>query len=323
MNASIRRERPAPDVAWPSDLLRIADLNRRCLDELLELAVRMKAQPAAWTGVRAGETVACLFHPPTAGMTFCASAAAQRLGMLPVLLPREELIVGGGEPLGDITRTLSSSAAALLTHALAHRTLERIAAAASVPVINALSDQHRPCQALADLLTLRDRFGTLEGLAVAFVGNAADATAHSLMEAAALAGMEIRIASPPDYRPAHVVQLGAEVVAELHGGRIILTDDPREAVSGADAVYATAWVPPDRPFERETRLERLRRFQVHPGLMHSAKPEAIFMHSLPARRGEEVSEHVIDGRRSVVWEQAGNRVPATQAVLHALAGDAD
>jgi ornithine carbamoyltransferase len=160
----------------------------------------------------------------------------------------------------------------------------------------------------------------LDGRAVALVGNAADASAHSLIEAAALAGMEIRIASPPDDRPERLVQLAAEAFAELHGGRIILTDDAREAVSGADAVYATTWVPPGRELEREARLERLRRFQVHPGLMHSAKPEAVFMHCLPARRGEEVSEHVMDGRRSIVWEQAGNRVPAMQAVLYALAG---
>jgi ornithine carbamoyltransferase len=298
-------------TAWPRDLLCVADLTCVALGELLDLAERMKADPARWAGALTGEALACFFDPPTSGLTLSAEIAADRLGMQPVVLPRHELEFGSGEPIGDIARTFSASASALLVHTFPDAKLREVARASTVPVINALSDEHRPCQALADLLTLRERLGGLAGAVLAFVGDARDGTVHSLMEAGALAEMDVRIACPPERRPSRLVEVGAATIAELHGGRLTITDDPHEAVAGADAVYTKAWAD-------DTPLPRRLAYQVHPGLMRLAKPRAVFLHCLPARRGEEVSPHVIDGARSVIWQQAANRVPAEQALIYAL-----
>ncbi len=303
---------------WPPHLLTVSDLTCLALGELLDRAEDMKADPTGYSGALEGQTLVCFFDPPTTGGALSAAVAADRLGMLPLTLPCRELVVGSGEPLADIARTFSAAAAALLTHAVPQRTLRAIARSATVPVINALSDEHRPCQALADLLTLRERFGDLDGLEVAFVGDASTGVAHSLMEACALAAIEIRVACPPEHRPSRLVQVGAEVVADRHGGRVTILDDPRRAVAGAHAVYTAPWVPLGREHERAERRERLRRFHVHPELMTLADRSHVFMHCLPATRGEEVAAMVIDGARSVVWEQAANRVHVEQAAIHAL-----
>ena len=305
-------------MEWPPHLLSVSDLTCIALTELLDVAESMRADATGFGDSHTGETVACFFDPPTTGATLSAAVAADRLGMLPLMLPRRELEVGSGEPLGDIARTFSVAAAALVTHGVPQRTLRRIAAHATVPVINALSEDHRPCQAVADLLTLRERFGDVAGLEIAFVGDASSGAAHSLMEAAALAGTEIRVACPPEYRPSRLVEAGAEMVAARHGGRVTTMDDPRRAVAGAHAVYTAPWVPVGREHERKVRQERLRRFHVHPELMTLARPNHVFMHCLPARRGEEASALVIDGGHSVIWEQAANRVHAEQAIVHAL-----
>jgi ornithine carbamoyltransferase len=168
--------------------------------------------------------------------------------------------------------------------------------------------------------------GRLERVVVAFVGDGdgADPIAHSLLEAGALSSMEIRVACPSQLRPSDLVVTGAEAFAELHGGRVVVGDDPEAAVEGADAIYTAPWVPPGREAERAARIELLRRYRVHPGLMALAKHRAVLLHCLPARRSEEVSEHVIDGARSLTWEQVRNRVPAIRAALYVLvraAGD--
>jgi ornithine carbamoyltransferase len=302
----------------PPHLLCVSDLTCIELAELVDVAECMKADATGYDGALEGQTLVSFMDPPTTGAALAAAIAADRLGMLPLTLPRRELLVGSGESLDDIARGFSVSAAALLTHAVPHRTLKRIAAVAGVPVINGLSDEHRPCQALADLLTLRERFGALGGLVIAFLGDAGTGVAHSLMEAAALAEMEIRVACPPEHRPSRLVQIGAEAAGDRHGGRVTVLDDPRQAVAGAHAVYTAPWVPLGREHEREARRERLRRFHVHPELMTLAARDHVFMHCLPARRGEEVAAMVIDGANSVVWEQVANRVPVHQAAIHAL-----
>jgi ornithine carbamoyltransferase len=185
-----------------------------------------------------------------------------------------------------------------------------MASAASVPIINALSNEHHPCQALADLLTLRERFGGLEGLRVAYVGDGNN-VAHSLMEAAALAGFELWLACPPGYRP-------DEEIASRAGDAVHVVADPREAVAGAQAVYTDVWVSMGDEEERTRRLADLTAYRVDADLMALADPEAVFLHCLPAHRGEEVSADVIDGPRSAVWQQAANRLPTEQAVLFSL-----
>jgi ornithine carbamoyltransferase len=302
----------APAVSlWPPHLLAAGDLTGAALTELLALAGAMKADLAGRLDSLPGRAVTCFYDPPTTGETVAIGLAATRLGMLPVVLPRAELELGSGEPLGDIARTYSALAVALVADAIAHKTLWVVADAATVPVVNARSDLHRPCQALADLLTLRERFGTLEGLALAIVGNGRDPIAHSLLEAGAIAAMDVRVACPPGLAPEDLIETGARILADRHGGRVTVTNDPKEAVAGADAVYTCAWTATDS-------VPNPLVYQVHPGLMKRAKHRAVFLHCLPARRGQEVSRHVIDGDRSLVWEQVANRVPMLQAILHAL-----
>jgi ornithine carbamoyltransferase len=286
----------------PTDLLRIADLTAAELTALLDLATAMKADPHGWHDALAGASVACYFTKPSTRTRVSFEAAAFRLGALPIMLKPDELQLGRGEPIADTGRVLSSYCAAIVIRTFAQSDVEEVAAAAAVPVINALTDDHHPCQALADVLTLRERFGSLEGLPVAYVGDGNN-VARSLIEAAALAGIDLRLACPGGYRPdvpAHVV------------------DDPAEAVTGALAVYTDVWVSMGEDAERTRRLTDLGRYQVDPALMELAAPEAIFLHCLPAHRGEEVAAAVIDGPQSAVWDQAANRLPTEQAALYAL-----
>jgi ornithine carbamoyltransferase len=302
----------------PDHLLCVSDLTCFGLADLLDVAAAMKADPGGWIEAHRGETLACFMDPPTTGLAVAIATAGERLGMAPVMQGRAELERAGGEPIADIARSIAASASAILTHGVTQRTLRRAAPAAGIPVVNARSDRHAPCQALADLLTVRERLGRLDGIAVAFVGDGGDPTCHSLMEAGALARMDVRVACPEALQPDPLIAFGAAVVAERHDGRVTVTDDPYRAVAGADAVCTSPWVAPGREHERAERRELLRHYQVHPGLMVRARHRSLFLHSLPARRGEEVSSHVIDGDLSVVWLQAANRVPTGQAVIHSL-----
>jgi ornithine carbamoyltransferase len=299
------------------DLLRISDLDPDGLQHLLDLAERMKRAPAEWHDRLKGESVACYFAKPSTRTRVSFEAAAQRLGMLPIMLRPDELQLGRGEPISDTARVLSGYTAAIVIRTFAQHEVEAVAGAASVPVINALTDDHHPCQALADLLTLKERFGRLRGLRLAYVGDGNN-VAHSLMEAGALAGMHVALATPPDYTPDPEITSEAVALAAMHGGEIELTADPRRAVAGADAVYTDVWVSMGDDAEREQRVARLSPYRVTPELFALAAPEAVFMHCLPAHRGEEVSAEVIDGPRSAVWQQAAHRLPTEQAVLHAL-----
>jgi ornithine carbamoyltransferase len=302
-----------------SDLLRISDLTATRLNALLDLADEMRNGPTWWTADPDGSAVACLFEKPSPRARASFEIAVHRLGSLPILLRSDELPLGRGEPLADTARVLSSYADAIVVSTSAQATLEALAAAASVPVINAMTDQHHPWQALADLLTLRRHFGYLEGIRLAYVGDGNN-IAHSLLEAGALAGMHVAAAVPRGYGPDHDVVLGALELAAEHGGSIQLAHDPRAAVAGADAVYGGTWAPAGAEAERTRRAAAFRGYQVNDALMHAAAPGAVFMHCLPAHRGLEVTAEIIDGPSSIVWEQATNLVPAAQATLRTLIG---
>jgi ornithine carbamoyltransferase len=272
------------------DLLRVADLNRYQFAALLDLAARMKRHPLAWRGVLDGRSVACYFAKPSTRTRVSFEAAIFRLGGLPIMLRPDELQLGRGEPIADTARVLSSYCDAIVVRTFAQADVAELAEHASVPVINALTDEHHPCQALADCLTLQEHFGDLQGLPVAYVGDDNNVAA-SLAEAARLTGMDLRIAAPPD--------------------------DPREAVAGARAVYTDVWVSMGQS-DTQARRARLEPYRVTPELMALAAPDAVFLHCLPAHRGEEVVADVIDGPQSLVWEQAANRLPTEQALLYAL-----
>jgi ornithine carbamoyltransferase len=302
----------------PSDLLRIADLTATQLNALLDLADEMKNGPTWWTAARNSTAIACLFDKPSTRTRVAFEVAAHRLGMHPIMLRPDELQLGRGEPLADTARVLSSYTAAIVVRTFAQATVEELAAAATVPVINALTDDHHPCQALADLLTLRRHYGYLEGIRLAYLG-AGNNVAHSLMEAGALSGMHVTVATPHGYGPHPDVTRTAIGLAAEHGGSVNVCHDPRSAVDDVDAVYTDLWVSGEDA-ERERRVSDLQAYQVDEALMRAAAPGAVFMHCLPAHRGLEVTAEVIDGPSSIVWEQAANRLPTEQATLHTLIG---
>jgi ornithine carbamoyltransferase len=293
-------------VTTPTGLLRIADLSPRELSRILDLAAEMKREQNGFRDALRGASVACYFSKPSTRTRISFEAAVHRLGGLPIMLRPDELQLGRGEPIADTARVMSSYCAAIVIRTFAQSDVEEMAAAASVPVINALTDDHHPCQALADLLTLRERFGDLHGLPVAYVGDGNN-VAHSLIEAAVLTGIDLRLACPEGYRPDAEIASGAQVVT-----------DPREAVAGACAVYTDVWVSMGDEAERQRRLADLAPYRVDPALMAGAARDAIFLHCLPAHRGEEVAAEVIDGPQSAVWQQAANRLPTEQAALYAL-----
>jgi len=301
----------------PKDFLRVADLTPAQVTHLLDLAVAMEDDPHGWVDTLRGGSVACWFAKPSTRTRVSFAAAAARLGLNPIVLRPDELQLGRGEPIADTARALSAYCDAIVIRTFAQREIEETAAAASVPVINALSDDHHPCQALADVLTVREWFGGLDGVRLAFVGAGNNVT-HSLLEAGALMGMQIVVASPPGYAPDAEVVERALAIAHTTGGTIELVEDPRDAVNGAQAVYTDVWVSMGEDAEREQRLRELRPYQVDEELLALARPDAIFLHCLPAHRGEEVAAAVIDGPQSVVWEQAANRETTEQALLFTL-----
>jgi ornithine carbamoyltransferase len=301
------------------DFLQVTDLNRVSLEGLLGLAGSMKARPGSLIDAHRGKAVACYFNKPSTRTRVSFEVAACRLGMTPIMLRPDELQLGRGEPIADTARVLSAYTAAIVIRTFAQAEVEEVAAAASVPVINALTDEHHPCQALADLLTLHERFGRLEGLRIAYVGDGNN-VAHSLLQAGALVGASVAIATPPGYRPDEGIVADAAEVAVREGGTVLVTGDPLEAVRGADAVYTDVWVSMGEDAERERRLRDLDPYRVDERMLAAAGENAVFMHCLPAHRGEEVSAGVIDGPQSVVFQQAANRLPTEQAVLQSLIG---
>jgi ornithine carbamoyltransferase len=308
---------PTVALAVPTDFMRVADIDGEQLTRLLDLAADMKAHPHARIALLSGETLGSYFEKPSTRTRVSFAAAAERLGMATLVLRTDELQIGRGEPIEDTGRVLSGYLAAITIRTFAQETVEKLSDAASIPVINALSDDHHPCQALADLLTVREHFDHLEGLRLAYVGDGNN-VAHSLLEAGTLAGMTVAVASPAAYRPDAEIVSTARALANASGGDVEILEDPVGAVRGADAVYTDVWVSMGDEAEVEQRRRDLAPYAVNAELMANAKPEAIFMHCLPAHRGEEVTADVIDGPQSAVWEQAANRLPTEQALLAVL-----
>ena len=290
--------------------LEVDDLDSQELAAVLDLA-EMVDPPA----VLAGRGVALLFEKPSLRTRNATEMAVVQLGGHPLSLRAEEVGVDVREPAPDVARTLSRYHAAIGARVFEHAKLERMAAASSVPVVNLLSDDAHPCEALADLLTLRRQFGRLEGLELAYVGDFNN-VARSLGLAAALSNVSVRYACPDGYGPgdAEVARVG-----DL-GGTMTATTDPVGAVSGAHAVYTDVWASMGAEDQAEHRRHAFNGFTVDQALMDRARPEAVFLHCLPAHRGEEVTAEVVDGPRSRVWEQAENRMHTARGLLLFLLG---
>jgi ornithine carbamoyltransferase len=300
------------------DLLTTADLNPADLAYLLDLAETIKTHPRQAADELAGQMVVLHFTKPSTRTRLSFSAAAARLGASPVTVGANELQLGRGETLEDTARVISRYAAALVVRTFRHSDVERLAEAATIPVVNGLTDAHHPCQSLADLLTLRERFGSLDGRRIAYLGDGNN-VAHSLIQACALAGVDITVATPAGYAPDPHIVARARRMAAWRGSDVAVTTDPLAAVRGVDAVYTDVWLSMgDAEDQRTARRAALMPYQVNTALMARAARRAVFMHCLPAHRGDEVTAEVIDSDRSVVFDQAENRLHTAVAVLLAL-----
>jgi ornithine carbamoyltransferase len=302
----------------PRHLLQTLDLTPSEITALLDRADTFRASPDANPDLLRGATVACYFAKPSTRTRLSFGAAIARLGGTPQMLSAGDLQIGRGETIEDTARVMSRYLSAFVIRTFAHDDVERFAAASSIPVVNALTDSHHPCQSLADLMTIRAHFGSLAGLVHAYVGDGNN-VAHSLAEAGALSSMHVVLACPPGYQPDTVIIERAAEVAELHGGSVRLVDDAREAVAGANIVSTDVWLSMgDSDATRIARYEALRPYQVNRELMAAADGDAIFLHCLPAHRDDEVTAEIIDGPRSLVFDQAENRLWTQQALLEWL-----
>ena len=300
------------------DLLSIGDLT---LDEawgIINRAIRIKKRKAM-SSILAGKTLALIFEKPSLRTKVSFDVAMYQLGGHSVYLSQAEVGLGSREPIADAARTLSRYVDIIAARTFAHATVESLAKYATVPVINALSDSEHPCQALADIMTIYEKKGKLEGLTVAYIGDGNNVS-NSLMLACVLVGMNFRIASPKGYElPDKIVRLGLRSSKKV-GAEIALLKEPREAVKGADVVYTDVWTSMGQEAEAEKRRKAFAGYQVDARLMKLAAKDAIFMHPLPAHHDEEVSPGIIDSKQSVVFDQAENRLHVQKAILAEILG---
>ncbi len=302
------------------DYLQVFDLTLDDLVHLLDLSSAFRAAPHGAPDVLRDEIVFCYFDKPSTRTRVSFHAAIARLGGEAEFVGPAELQLGRGETVEDTAMVISRYARAAVIRTFRHDDVVRFARAATIPVINALTDTHHPCQALADLLTVRDHKSGFAGLRLAYVG-AGNNVAHSLVQAAAMTGIHVVVSTPPQLAPDPTVMSEASAIAEAARSVIEWTADPTEAVKAADVIYTDVWLsmgdPPEQAAERRRTLVP---YRVDEQLMELAAPDAVFMHCLPAHRGDEVVPAVIDGPRSLVADQAENRMHTEQALLYALVG---
>ena len=298
------------------DFLTVLDFSRDELAACLSLAARLKRRRALGRRALSGKTLALVFQKPSVRTRVSFEVAIGQLGGSSTYLGHGDVQVGTREPVKDVARTLSRYVDGIVLRTFGHGVVEEFAQYASVPVINGLSDLHHPCQALADLLTIRERLGTLKGLTLAYVGDGNNVL-HSLLEASALAGIHVRVATPKGYAPNRTICSGARAAA-LGRASFEIGHDPRRAVSGADVIYTDVWASMGQEHERAERLKAFRAFQINGRLVSLAGKRAIVLHCLPAHRGEEITDDVVEGSRSAVFDQAENRLHAQKALLLTL-----
>lgn len=295
-------------------LISIHDLTRDEVAGLHRLAARIKAEPAAHRQALVGKTLAMVFEKSSTRTRVSFEVGMLQLGGHALFLSSRDIQLGRGEPISDTAQVLSRYVDGVMARTFAHQTVLDLAAHGSIPVINGLTDDLHPCQALADYFTLGEIFGDLAGRRIAYVGDGNN-MAHSLLFGAAKVGLDIAIASPAGYEvTADYVELARED-AEQAGTSIELTTDPRAAVQGASAVYTDVWASMGQETEAEERLRAFEGFVVDETLMGEALPEAVFLHCLPAHRGEEVTAGVADGPQSRIFDQAENRLHVQKAIL--------
>ena len=287
--------------------------------EILRRALELKQAPYSARPFAGPKTVALIFDKTSTRTRVSFAVGVSDLGGVPLIIDSQTSQLGGKESVADTARVLDRQVAAIVWRTYAHSGLEEMAENSNVPVINSLSDDYHPCQLLADLLTIQEHKGKLAGLKVAYVGDAANNMANSYLIACAMAGMNVAMASPTQYSPSQAVVERAESIAAQTGGSITLHQDLVSAVSGADVVVTDTWISMGQESEKAKRVAEFAGFTVDAELMSKAKPDAIFMHCLPAYRGYEVSAEVLDGPQSVIWDEAENRLHAQKALMVWLA----
>ncbi len=308
-----------PDVFWCPDLVSTRDLGPQGVEAVLHLAELMKSRPSVFQRSLAGRQMVMFFEKPSLRTRLTFESGMTSLGGTAMFVDQSQGRLDARETLSDIAHNLERWVDVIVLRTFAQETIEQMARYASVPVINALSDLEHPCQALADYFTLQERFGDVKNICLAYVGDGNN-VAHSLLLTCACAGSAIRLATPKGYEPNAKIVAEARKIAKQTGAQIELLTDPRAAVAGVDAVYTDAWASMGQEGEAELRAGIFPPYQVNATLMAEAAPHAVFMHCLPAHRGEEVTNEVMDSEQSVIFEQAENRLHVQKSILYLLLG---
>jgi ornithine carbamoyltransferase len=299
------------------DLTSIQDFRPEELACALEIATAMKARPSDYCGTLTGKQIVLFFEKPSLRTRLTFEAGINSLGGVSFFVDQTQSRLGARESLSDVAHNLERWVDGIVLRTFAHETVTTMAQHASIPVINALSDLEHPCQAMADMLTLQEHFGDLRNVHLAYVGDGNN-VAHSLMLAAASLGATISVATPKGYEPNPDITATSQSLAAISGGGVEVVNDPLDAVAGADAVYSDVWASMGQEAEAADRRKIFAPYQVNENLFSCAAEHAVFMHCLPAHRGDEVTEAVIDSPRSIVFDQAENRLHIQKAILALL-----
>ena len=297
--------------------LTITDVTAAQLQQLVRRAAAFKRNRKLGHRMLSGRTIALVFQKPSMRTRVAFEVAVLELGGSVVYLGQDDVRAGQREPFKDVARVLSGYAHGIVARTFSHRDAQELAEYSRVPVINGLSDEFHPCQAVADLLTIAERRGRLRGARVAYVGDGNNVL-HSLAQGCGMLGVDLSVATPPRYRPERTIWNEAVRLAERSGATLRWTADPRAAVRGAHIIYTDVWVSMGQESERAARLKVLRPYQVNGGLLKAAAPNAAVMHCLPAHRGEEITDELMESRRSLIFRQAENRLHAHKAILELL-----
>ncbi|KUK13359.1 MAG: ornithine carbamoyltransferase [Synergistetes bacterium] len=297
--------------------LTLADFTREEIETFLETAkdLKLKAKRGEFPPILSGKSLAMIFEKPSTRTRVSFEVAMYQLGGYALYLSKSDLQLGRGETIADTARVLSRYVDCIMARVYSHSTVEELAKYSSVPVINGLSDKYHPTQVLGDLLTVWEKKGKFEGLKLVYVGDGANNMAHSLLYGATIMGMDITICSPQGYHPDKDVLEKAREFAKRSGSKVEIITDPKEGVKGADIIYTDVWVSMGQESEKEARMKIFQPYRVDTALVSMAKEDAIVMHCLPAHRGEEITDDVMDGPRSVVFDEAENRLHAHKAIL--------
>jgi ornithine carbamoyltransferase len=301
------------------DYLSVDDLSSEELAHVLDLAATLKADRSLHARALAGKSIALLFEKSSTRTRVSFEVGVAQLGAHPLALSASDLQLGRGETIEDTGRVMSRYVDAIVLRTFEQERLEALAGAATVPVVNSLSDFEHPCQALADMQTIAERFGTLAGRIFTYVGDGNN-VAHSLLLAGAKAGMHVRVATPPGFEPIPLVSQRATEIAAETGGSVTVANDAKVAAEGADVLYTDVWASMGQEDESDERSLVFPAYRVDGALVEVAAPDAIVLHCLPAHRGHEITDEVIDGPRSAVWDQAENRLHSQKALLLFLFG---